>query len=222
MTCDVIGSGSSGNAVILNNLIMVDCGLSSKKILPHSKDLFLVLLTHEHQDHFKPATVRALAKQRPTLRWGCCDWLSYQLVIAGVDPRQIDVYQPGATYRYEVNGIEVFVTAEVTFHDVPNCCYKIFIDKESCFYATDTGSLNNISAPAYDYYLVEGNYKQAEMEARIREKMESGEFSYESRVIQTHMSEEAAMDWIAKNIRPGGKYMFLHQHKEKGKEVENK
>ena len=48
MEYEILGSGSSGNAVIINKNIMVDCGLSFKKIEPYARDLKLVLLTHIH------------------------------------------------------------------------------------------------------------------------------------------------------------------------------
>lgn len=48
MTYEVIATGSSGNAVLINNEILIDCGVSWKKIRPYAKKLKLVLLTHEH------------------------------------------------------------------------------------------------------------------------------------------------------------------------------
>lgn len=48
MDYEILGSGSSGNAVIINKSIMVDCGLPYKRIQPYAKDLKLVLLTHVH------------------------------------------------------------------------------------------------------------------------------------------------------------------------------
>lgn len=48
MTIDVIETGSTGNAVVINKNIMVECGLPWSKIKPYSKDLQFVLLTHSH------------------------------------------------------------------------------------------------------------------------------------------------------------------------------
>lgn len=70
MTFDVIATGSSGNAVVLNKNILIDCGVSWKAIKPYAKDLRLVLLTHIHGDHFNPRTVRALHRERPGLPVG--------------------------------------------------------------------------------------------------------------------------------------------------------
>lgn len=98
MQYDIIGTGSSGNAVVINKSILIDCGMSYKAIEPYAKDLKLVLLTHEHSDHFKQSSVNALARDRPTLRWGCCQWMVKLLLETGVDIRQIDVYEHGHLY----------------------------------------------------------------------------------------------------------------------------
>jgi len=91
MTFDVIATGSTGNAVVINGSILIDVGVPFKALDAVKKDLKLVLLTHAHGDHFQPRTVRALHKERPTLRWGCCDWMVVPLLEAGVDKRVIDV-----------------------------------------------------------------------------------------------------------------------------------
>lgn len=48
MTYEIIETGSTGNAAVINENIMIDCGVSWKKIQPHAKKLKLVLLTHKH------------------------------------------------------------------------------------------------------------------------------------------------------------------------------
>ena len=48
MTYEIIETGSTGNAVVINENIMIDCGVSWKKIQPHAKKLKQVLLTHKH------------------------------------------------------------------------------------------------------------------------------------------------------------------------------
>ena len=45
---NIINSGSDGNAVIIYKTILIDCGVSFKKIRPFLKDLKIVLLTHIH------------------------------------------------------------------------------------------------------------------------------------------------------------------------------
>ena len=210
MTYDIIATGSSGNAVVINGEILIDCGAPMKKLREsgYIKDLKLVLLTHEHGDHFKPATVRALHKERPTLRWGCCEWMVPKLLEAGVDARVIILQKPGERWHYPKIGAAL---AESIPHDVQNCFWHIAIGGEFSFYATDTSTLDHIEAKGYDLYLIE---------ARIAEKQARGEFAYETRAAQNHLSQEQAFDWLARNAGPNSRYVFLHQHKEAGNGLE--
>lgn len=219
MTYNIIATGSTGNAVTINDEILIDCGVPFKTLEPYIKPLKLVLLTHIHGDHFKPSTVAALHKARPALRWGCCEWMVGPLLEAGIDKRVIDVIctpenRDGALLGFAYTGL-CHVFAEPIPHNVPNCGWRIQLSGgETLFYATDCATLDGIEAKDYDLYLVEANHAQAEIEARISEKMAAGEFAYEYRAAQNHLSQEQAMDWLAENMGPNSRYLFLHQHKE--------
>ena len=66
---NIISTGSIGNAVVINNNILIDCGVSYAKLKEVVKTLQVVLLTHIHIDHFLPSTIKLLAENRPTLRF---------------------------------------------------------------------------------------------------------------------------------------------------------
>lgn len=216
MTYDILASGSSGNAVVINGEILIDCGVPMKKLREsgHIKSLKLVLLTHEHGDHFNDATVRALHKDRPALRWGCCEWMVPHLLKAGVSKRVIDVVVPGeiAIQYKDGPGVE----ADFIPHDVFNCCWHISYGYDRLFFATDCSTLDSVTAKNYGLYLIEANHTSAEIEARIAEKQARGEFAYEMRAAQNHLSQEQALDWLARNAGPNSRYVFLHQHRERG------
>lgn len=209
----VIATGSTGNAVIVNDFVLIDCGVSYKALEPYVRKLRLVLLTHIHGDHFRIPTIRNLAANRPKLRFAAPRWLTRPLVLAGVKPENIDILEAGTMYAYGLcNVIPVML-----YHDVPNCGYKIHFGGKKVFYATDTGNLNGITAKHYDLYLIEANYGQNEIQARIDEKKESGEYIYERRVLEYHLSKEDCDNFIYKNIGPNSEYVYLHEHV--GKEV---
>ena len=218
MTFDVIATGSTGNAVVINGSILIDVGVPFKALEAVKKDLKLVLLTHAHGDHFHPRTVRALHKERPTLRWGCCDWMVGPLLEAGVDKRVIDVFGTGDTLCY---WRLCAATPQLLVHDVPNCGYHItfFHDgkDERLFYATDTATLDGIEAPGYDLYLIEANHTMEEIQRRAWEKLNAGEFAYEVRAAANHLSQEQALDWLYQQMGPHSQYVFLHQHSERSK-----
>lgn len=213
MTYKILATGSKGNAVIINGAILVDCGVPFYKLRSFTESLKLVLLTHVHGDHFTPGTVRALARIRPGLRWACGPWLVDKLIASGVNPRQIDVYPPGAASSYD--GLAAVMSEPLT-HNVENCGWHIFADGESLFYATDTGTLDGVEAKGYDLYMVEANHRIADLEAKIAEKNESGAFAYEYAAAQNHLSYEQAVDWLSKNMGPKSFWIPMHTHIDKG------
>lgn len=214
MIYDVIATGSDGNAVVVEGRILIDCGVPYRALARYVNRLSLVLLTHQHGDHFRTATVRALHRERPALRWGCCEWMVQHLIDAGVDRRVIDVYEPGTSYRYDfLRGVSISPVPLI--HNVPNCGYKIRIDGERMIYATDTGTLDGVEARGYDLYLIEANHTRAELDERIRQKAFDGIYAYEREAARNHLSREQAMDWLAEQMGPKSLYQFLHQHKDK-------
>ena len=213
MNYRIIESGSSGNATIVENIILIDCGVSFKKLKDYYQELKLVLLTHIHSDHFNKTTLKKLAKERPTLRFGCCEWLVKDLIECGVDKRNIDVYDNISSFKYSDN---LIVTTFDLQHDVLNCGYKLFVNDKKYFYATDTNSLENIEAKDYDMYFIEGNYKdKKQLEERKQKHIEKGEYYYEDRVEKTHLSQVQATEWLMENMDSNSQYIFMHEHKEK-------
>ena len=219
MTYKIIQSGSDGNATIINDAILVDCGVPYSKIKPYEKDLKLVLLTHSHSDHFRKPTVRILAHQRPTLRWVCCSWMVELLKDQGVDARNIDVATPGYNLIYKDL---CTVSPFETHHNVRNCGWRLFIGDTSILYATDLGDLDGIEAKEYTLYLLEANHTKAEIEAAVAAAQEKGQYSYRVRAAENHLSYEQAMDWLAENMGPNSLWVPMHQHKEKGAEHDGK
>lgn len=217
MTYNVIATGSDGNATVVNDCILIDCGVPYKALKHYVKRLQLVLLTHEHSDHFNPATVRRLAQERPGLRWSCCEWMVEKLLDAGVYRSQIDVLEPGQSGAYAAG---VAIRAEKTPHNAPNCAWKVVFNLgktvERLFYATDCGTLDGITAKGFEVYMVEANHKQADIERRAAEKLAAGEYAYEFKAAENHLSFEQARDWLAENMGPRSVWVPMHEHKEKG------
>lgn len=209
MIYDIIATGSTGNCVLINNRIAIDMGIPFKKIEPYLHQIQLVLLTHEHGDHFRASTVAEISRQRPSVRWGCCQWMVQKLLDVGVPSHQIDLYKP---HKWSVYG-DLKVMPEELHHNVPNCGYHIVYSGEKLFYATDTGDLEGIKAKDYDLYLIEANHTKLEITQKILEKLKSGEYAYEYKAAENHLSREQATDWLLENVGPDSEFQFLHQHK---------
>lgn len=213
MNYNIISTGSQGNAVVLNDCILIDCGVSFKALKEVYKGLKLVLLTHLHSDHFRPQTLKRLADERATLRFGCCQWLVKPLIEAGIPKQNIDVYEIGKIYDYKA----FKVSPIKLYHNVQNCGYRVFASGEKAIYATDTGHLQGITAKDYDLYMIEANYDEDDLEQRIIEKTAAGQYCYELYVAERHLSHTQASEWLMQNMSAKSEYVFLHQHQSKKK-----
>ena len=211
MNYKIISSCSTGNATIIRDIILIDCVVTFKKLEKYYKQLKIVLLTHVHQDHFNRSTIKRLAQERPTLRFACCEWLLQPLLEFGVERRNIDILQIGTKYDYKLFKI----VAIKLYHDVNQCGYRILFDDYKVIYMTDTKTIEGISAKNYDLYLVEANYKENELEGRIKQKQLQGDFTYEWRVKDTHLSEEQCVEFLLNNMGKNSEYVFMHQHIER-------
>ena len=211
MRYNIISTGSKGNAVVINDSIMIDAGVPFRKLAEVYRLIKLVLLTHIHGDHFNKATIKKLAYERPTLRWACGEWLVPHLIETGVQKKNIDVMEPDKLYNY---GAFKVSPVKLT-HNVENCGYRIFANDKKLFYATDTGNLNGIEAKGYDLYMVEANHEIDEILERIQQKLQDGIYSYEMDAINNHLSKEKADEFIYSNIGSNGVYVYMHQHEDK-------
>ena len=206
----VLSTGSEGNGVVINGAVLIDCGVPYRALAPFIRGLKLVLLTHIHGDHFRASTLRKIALERPTVRFGACEWLIKPLVDAGIPMRRIDLLKPGFEYNYVI----CKVIPVPLVHDVPNCGYKVHFPGGKVIYATDTVNMNGISAPDYDLYMIEANYEDEEILQRINDKKANGQYAYEYRVLKTHLSQSKCNDWIYQNAGPMSEILYLHGHKE--------
>lgn len=166
-----LGSGSKGNATIINHdktTILVDCGfslrqfelrLSRLEIDPQQIDA--ILLTHEHSDHSNG--VARLAKK-------------YNIQVCSTVGTARSVFDEGFAYNEICGGepilIGCFEVLPVTVpHDAGEPVQFVFSHADSgrkVGILTDTGHITNHIIKAYDNLdglLLEFNYDQAMLEA---------------------------------------------------------
>ena len=200
----VINSGSEGNAVIYNNAIMVDCGVSLKALQEVKRSLKIVLLTHKHSDHLKIHTLQRLQAERPTLRVACGDFLLEELPCI----KNIDVLQVGKIYDYGA----FKVSPVKLYHDVPNFGWRIFLNNgQKIFHATDTVHLEGISAKGYDLYAIEHNYCEEYIQQAIEEARANGEYTHAYGNINTHLCIQQARAFIEVNRKKSSEVLELHK-----------
>ena len=202
----IIASGSTENSVVYHNSIMVDCGIPFNQLRKVINNLQLVLLTHKHSDHLNLSTIKKLAFERPSLRFGCCEWMVEHL--EGI--KNVDVYEIGKLYDYG----QFQISPVKLYHDVNNCGYRIFKDGIKIFHATDTCTLDGISAKEYDLYALEHNYDEETVWDNIKAIEDSGGFAHQRGAINSHLSEQQAKEFFFRNMKESSKLIRLHEHHE--------
>lgn len=202
---EVIATGSTGNSVLYFNSILIDVGIPYSRLKPYAKDIQVVLLTHAHGDHINIKTLQRLQKERPSLRIGCGEWMLPYL--EGMT--NVDVYEIGKLYDYGQFKVSPFKT----YHDVQNCGYRIFRDETKIFHATDSSTLEGVTAKGYTLYCIEANYSEPIAQQMIEQAREKGEFTHIIGSINSHLSEEQCNDFFYKNKAEHSKLIRLHETK---------
>lgn len=216
MKYDLISSSSNGNCLIIEDYIAIDMGVSYSKIKKYVKTLKVVLLTHIHSDHFNKSCIRRLAFERPKLLFVCGSWLVNDLVELGVKPRNIIAVFPNMKYDFNLFDL----TPIQTYHDVKNMSYIVDLKPTTLYYATDTNKLDYYEClKNLDYYFIEANYSEDELRERLKEKQENGEYSYEYRVLKTHLSKEECNRFLITMMGENSQAIYCHQHIDK--EIKN-
>lgn len=165
---EIVGTGSKGNCIIIDNDIVIDVGLPFTTLKSKLLNASAILITHRHGDHLKLPNINQLLNERPWL-------VKYRLytnknVVDKIHETKNLVNTPisekniidensqfiikGKTQTYKVKTFALV-------HDVPNQGFIIENEKgETLIYATDTETMEYAPNEKFDYILVEGNYDE--------------------------------------------------------------
>lgn len=169
---NIIGTGSSGNCIVINDELVIDIGLSysTLKGVLDNPNTAAIFVTHRHIDHLQPSNINQLRINRP---WA----IKYKLYtnanvlekiretktlanfsVGNPDKQIIDEHShfeiKTKNHTYDIRTFKLV-------HDVPNQGFVIKNELgESLIYATDTETMEYAPNEKFDYILVEGNYDE--------------------------------------------------------------
>ena len=212
MTYEIIQTGSKGNCLIINENIMLDCGISYSKLKNKLNKIKIIFISHAHKDHLLPTTIKKIAYEKPNIKFLVGKYLVSKLLELGVNKKNIITFDLDKWYDIGIFKAKM----QYVFHDVPNNCIHIeFKNGEKIFYAVDTSSIDHIEAKDYTCYFIEANYEtDEEITQKIIEAKQNGKFTYLERVRETHLSQLQAINWLDKNKGVDSEYVFIHQHQD--------
>ena len=206
---NIINSNSKGNAIVFNDYLLMDCGVTFTKLKPYLKNIKIVCLTHLwlHSDHFNKTCIRKIAFEKPTIKFICREWLVEELVKLNVSKKNIYVLGDRKTYDlgpFKIKPIE-------TYHDVPNTSYLVNFKPYTLYYATDTCKLPDDNClKNLNLYLIEANYKQETLQRHLKECTQE-ELVYLQRVPKTHLSWNQANTFLIENMGENSEYQYIHE-----------
>ena len=207
MKYNIIGSSSKGNAIIVEDKILLDCGVTYIKLKSYLKDIKLIFISHVHKDHLLPTTIKHIAYNYPTIKYLTgSEEVVKKLVECGVNKKNIFILKPSKWYDLEL----VKAKLEPLEHDTPNYALLFEYEAKKCAYIVDTASVKNIEAKNYDLYLIESNYKRDILEEHLQTCEEENRI-YLERVPLTHLAYEAANTFLIENMGNNSVYEYIHQ-----------
>lgn len=204
---DLISTGSKGNCLIYEDEVMVDFGVSYKYLVGHLTDVKYILLTHCHSDHYRQATLKRLVKELPNVVILCGLWFKPILECLEMPSTVKIIYcEPNKWYKIG----NVMFCGVPLFHDVLNFGWRIVVNGQKIFHATDTVKLDGISAIGYSLYAVEAHHITSIIDKTIEDKQNAGLFCYEVGSKKSHLSEEDCDKWISENRGEYSEVLKLH------------
>lgn len=197
MNHKIISTGSKGNCVIIND-VMVDCGVPFGKIRNELYDIKYLLLTHTHSDHLNIKTIQQIAENFPRIK-----------IIGNYEVHSAYNCNIIANAGFEIETDDYTFTPFECLHDVVCYGYTWTFEGQEIIYATDTSTLENAPSGPYDWIFIESNHDEAKLEA-VRNEQRGSYNPFISG--KRHLSTQQAKAFFYLNRRnKDSQFIELHQ-----------
>ena len=207
MKYKIIGSSSKGNSIVVEDILLLDCGVTYKKIKPYLNKIKLIFISHHHKDHLLPATIKQIAYNYPTIKFVTgSEEVVEKLYIQGVHVNNIYILK--SDKKYDLGILKVKLVP--LYHDVSNYGLKWEINGKKGVYLVDTERVDHIEAKNYNLYLIESNYREDILQKHLEECEDEDKLYYLNRVPRTHLSNEQANGFLIENMGEESIYQYIH------------
>lgn len=173
---NIIGTGSTGNAVRIEN-IMFDCGVAFSHMKEDLYKVDTLLITHAHSDHIKPSTFERIRKEFPMLK-----------IFANADVAyQYEVDKVVGTCPFKLKGGRRVIPFDGV-HDVPVTGYIVQMKDMNILYMTDTAKVRLPEEIPLDYMFLESNFDERKLKEQSKKYKRHGYDPYLS--VTRHLSTQ--------------------------------
>lgn len=211
MNYNIIGSSSKGNCIIVEDILILDIGVSYSKLKKYLNKVKLIFVSHIHKDHLLPSTIKHISFNYPNIKYVCgSQEVVKKLVECNVNKKNIYVLKNGI--KYDLGLIKVRLID--LYHDVENYGLKWELNGKKGIYIVDTERIDHIVAQDYDLYLIENNYQEKVLQEHINKAIEENDENklfYLQRVPHTHLSNEQANSFLIENMGENSVYEYIHK-----------
>ena len=215
---NIIGTGSSGNCVVIDNSIVIDCGLPIKKISQTVLNADALFITHRHSDHLNLSILHYLYRKAP---WKLTSELYtnhdvVKKIISDESSRfeptinQQHIYNQQTTLTVTAGGRQYSVSTFPLHHDVENEGFVFTRDDgKTLIYATDTNSIADAPAQKFDAIMLEGNFD----EDKIIDYLKSDDFNERFRAMRNmrHLSVQQFENFVSTHSKRPAEIYQLHE-----------
>ena len=203
MNYEIIASGSDGNCVILDDNIMIDCGIKAKDFAKVDiSKIKYVFITHSHSDHIKKSNIKKLLSRTIYVNKDTFDKYS-DILCLGKKVVILDVNEVYKIGRFNMIPFEVY-------HDVQCHGFFFFFQEISILYSTDLAFSKDLPNLTYDYIFLEANYDVY----KIIKASENKKYKNRVKANFRHLSKQDSLKYVACHLKKDGKYEPLHKSKE--------
>lgn len=213
---EILGTGSTGNAVLIDDTIMIDCGLGVNKLLPYLQNVRHLFITHRHSDHLNISVLKNIAKKvsDSIIRFGlhvnsdCYDMIERKApeIAEMVETERLTSH---SVLELKIDGVEYKIETYPLYHDVENQGFVITKNGKTLIHATDTSTMKDAPNRQFDVILVEGNYDESKLIEYL--KSDDRDVRYRAARNLRHLSIQAHENFVKSHSHPDTISLMLHE-----------
>lgn len=213
---EILGTGSTGNAVLIDDKIMIDCGLGVNKLLPYLQNVRHLFITHRHSDHLNISVLKNIAKKvsDSIIRFGLhvnsdCYEMIERKAPEIAEMIETDRLTSHSEIELKIDRVEYKIETYPLYHDVENQGFVITKNGKTLIHATDTSTMKDAPNRQFDVILVEGNYDESKLIEYL--KSDDRDVRYRAARNLRHLSIQAHENFVKSHSHPDTVSLMLHE-----------